>query len=148
MHQFNKVELINFCRPENSYNEMENMLLHACGILEKLNIYYRVIELCTADIGFAASKCYDIEVWSYAEDKWLEASSVSNCTDFQSRRALIRYKKILENKKTKTELVHILNGSGLATSRLMVALLEANQTKDGNIIVPQVLRSYTGFEII
>jgi seryl-tRNA synthetase len=148
VHQFNKVELINFCLPENSYNEMENMLKHACGILEKLNLYYRVIELCTADIGFAASKCYDIEVWSYAEDKWLEASSVSNCTDFQSRRAMVRYKKILENGKTKTELVHILNGSGLATSRLMVSLLEANQNEEGNINVPEVLRSYAGFDII
>ncbi|MDQ3020733.1 MAG: serine--tRNA ligase [Bacteroidota bacterium] len=148
VHQFNKVELITFIKPENSYEEMENMLLHACGILEKLNIYYRVIELCTADISFGASKCYDIEVWSYAEDKWLEASSVSNCTDFQSRRAMIRYKKILDNNKTKTELVHILNGSGLATSRLMVAMLEANQTKDGNIIIPEALRSYIGFETI
>ncbi len=148
VHQFNKVELINFCKPENSYDEMEKMLKHACGILEKLNIYYRVIELCTADIGFAASKCYDIEVWSYAEDKWLEASSVSNCTDFQSRRAMIRFKRILENNKTKTELVHILNGSGLATSRVMVAMLEANQTSSGNISVPEVLRNYTGFDII
>jgi len=148
VHQFNKVELINFCRPENSYTEVEEMLSHACGILEKLNLYYRVIELCTADLGFAASKCYDIEVWSYAEDKWLEASSVSNCTDFQSRSAKVRYKKVLENNKTKTELVHILNGSGLATSRLMVALLEANQTKEGNINIPEVLRSYTGFEVI
>jgi seryl-tRNA synthetase len=148
VHQFNKVELINFCTPESSYEEMEKMLKDACAILEALNIYYRVIELCTGDIGFSASKCYDIEVWSYAEDKWLEASSVSNCTDFQSRRAKIRYKKVLENGKTKTELVHILNGSGLATSRLMVAMLEANQTKDGNIVVPDVLRKYTGFEII
>lgn len=148
VHQFNKVELINFCQPEDSYNEMEKMLLHACGILEKLNLYYRVIELCTADLGFAASKCYDIEVWSYAENKWLEASSVSNCTDFQSRRAMVRYKKLLENNKTKTELVHILNGSGLATSRLMVSLLETNQTKEGNIIVPEVLKKYAGFEVI
>jgi seryl-tRNA synthetase len=148
VHQFNKVELINFCQPENSYGEMEKMLANACGILEKLNVYYRVIELCTGDIPFAASKCYDIEVWSYAEDKWLEASSVSNCTDFQSRRAKIRFKKNLENNKTKTEYVHILNGSGLATSRLMVAMLEANQTEEGKIIVPEALRSYTGFEII
>lgn len=148
VHQFNKVELINFCTPETSYVEMEAMLKDACAILEALNVHYRVIELCTGDIGFSASKCYDIEVWSYAEDKWLEASSVSNCTDFQSRRAKIRYKKALENGKTKTELLHILNGSGLATSRLMVAMLEANQTKDGNIIVPDVLRKYTGFEII
>jgi len=148
VHQFNKVELINFCLPENSYEEMEKMLQHAVGILEKLEIHYRVIELCTADIGFAASKCYDIEVWSYAEEKWLEASSVSNCTDFQTRRAMVRYKKLLENNKTKTEFVHALNGSGLATSRLMVALLEANQTEDGGIIIPDVLKSYTGFEKI
>jgi len=148
VHQFNKIELVNFCTPETSYDEMEKMLLDACAILEKLGIYYRVIELCTGDIGFSASKCYDIEVWSYAEDKWLEASSVSNCTDFQSRRAKIRFKKIVEGGKTKTELVHILNGSGLATSRLMVALLEANQTNKGNIIVPLALRKYTGFDII
>ncbi|HEY5535538.1 MAG TPA: serine--tRNA ligase [Ignavibacteria bacterium] len=148
VHQFNKVELINFTTPETSYEEMEKMLKDACAILEGLGIYYRVIELCTGDIGFSASKCYDIEVWSYAEDKWLEASSVSNCTDFQSRRAKIRYKKILDTGKTKTELVHILNGSGLATSRLMVAMLEANQTAEGSIIVPEVLRKYTGFDVI
>lgn len=148
VHQFNKVELINFCKPEDSYNEMEKMLNDACAILDGLKIHYRIIELCTGDIGFSASKCYDIEVWSYAEDKWLEASSVSNCTDFQSRRAKIRYKKTLEGGKTKTELVHILNGSGLATSRLMVALLESYQTKEGYIVVPEVLRKYTGFEII
>jgi seryl-tRNA synthetase len=99
-------------------------------------------------MGYSASKCYDIEVWSYAEDKWLEASSVSNCTDFQSRRAQIRYKKVLENGKTKTELVHMLNGSGLATSRLMVALLEANQNADGSINVPECLWKYTKFEVI
>jgi len=148
VHQFNKVELINFCKPEDSYAIMEEMLNDACAILDGLKIHYRIIELCTGDIGFSASKCYDIEVWSYGENKWLEASSVSNCTDFQSRRAKIRYKKILENGKTKTELVHILNGSGLATSRLMVALLESYQTKEGNIIVPEVLRKYTGFEVI
>ncbi|HWQ81665.1 MAG TPA: serine--tRNA ligase [Ignavibacteria bacterium] len=148
VHQFNKVELINFCPPENSYAELEKMLADACAVLQALNVHYRVIELCTGDIGFSASKCYDIEVWSYAENKWLEASSVSNCTDFQSRRAKIRYKKTLEGGKTKTELVHILNGSGLATSRLMVALLEANQTKEGNIVVPEVLRKYTNFDII
>lgn len=148
VHQFNKVELINFCQPEKSYEEMEKMLKDACGILEKLQVYYRVIELCTADIGFAASKCYDIEVWSYAEEKWLEASSVSNCTDFQTRRAMVRYKKLLENNKTRTEFVHALNGSGLATSRLMVALLEANQTEEGNIIIPDALKNYTGFEKI
>jgi len=148
VHQFNKVELITFCEPDSSYEELEKMLSHACGILEKLGVHYRVIELCTGDIGFAASKCYDIEVWSYAENKWLEASSVSNCTDFQSRRAMARYRKIAENGKSKTEFVHILNGSGLATSRLMVAMLEANQTAEGNITVPEALRPFTGFDLI
>jgi len=148
VHQFNKVELVNFCTPESSYDELEKMLLDACNILEKLKIHYRVIELCTGDLGFSASKCYDIEVWSYAENKWLEASSVSNFTDFQSRRGKIRYKKILEGGKTKTEFVHILNGSGLATSRLIVSLLETYQNKDGHIVVPEVLRKYTGFNVI
>lgn len=148
VHQFNKVELFNFCKPEDSYNEMEKMLSDACGILDALNVHYRVIELCTGDMGFSASKCYDIEVWSEAEQAWLEASSVSNCTDFQTRRAKIRFKREAEGGKGKTELVHALNGSGLATSRLMVALLEANQTADGQIIVPKVLRKYTGFDIV
>ena len=103
VHQFNKVELVNFCTAETSYNEMENMLNHACGILEALNIHYRVVYVCTGDMGFAASKQYDIEVWSPAENKWLEASSVSNCTDFQSRRANIRTKR-----DKKMEFVHIL----------------------------------------
>lgn len=146
VHQFNKVEMIIFCRPEHSYVLLEEMLGHACGILEALNIHYRVIELCTGDIGFAASKCYDIEVWSPAENKWLEASSVSNCTDFQSRRAQIRFRR--NEPKAKPEFVHILNGSGLATSRLYVSLIESNQTPEGKIIVPKALQKYTGFEII
>jgi seryl-tRNA synthetase len=122
---------------------MEEMLGHACGILEALNIHYRVVNVCTGDMGFAASKQYDIEVWSPAEGKWLEASSVSNCTDFQSRRAMIRFKR-----DKKTEFVHILNGSGLATSRLYVSLIESNQTPEGKIIIPKVLQSYTGFDTI
>jgi seryl-tRNA synthetase len=143
VHQFNKVELINFCQPENSFNEMELILGHACGILEALNIHYRVVNVCTGDMGFAATKQYDIEVWSPAENKWLEASSVSNCTDFQSRRGNIRTKH-----NNKMEFVHILNGSGLATSRLYVSLIESNQTPEGKIIVPSALHKYTGFEII
>ena len=143
VHQFNKLELINFCLPEDSYAQMEEMLNHACGILEALNIHYRVVNVCTGDMGFAASKQYDIEVWSPAENKWLEASSVSNCTDFQSRRAMIRFKR-----DKKTEYVHILNGSGLATSRLYVSLIESNQTPEGKIIIPKVLQSYTGFDTI
>lgn len=148
VHQFNKVELINFCKPEDSYLELEKMVVDACKILDKLELHYRVIELCTGDLGFAASKCYDIEVWSYAENKWLEASSVSNCTDFQSRRGKIRYRKLLETGKSRTEYVHILNGSGLATSRLMVSLLETYQREDGHIIVPDALRKYLTFDII
>ncbi|MCC6865254.1 MAG: serine--tRNA ligase [Ignavibacteria bacterium] len=143
VHQFNKVELINFCLPEDSYAQMEEMLNHACGILEMLNIHYRIVNVCTGDMGFAANKQYDIEVWSPAENKWLEASSVSNCTDFQSRRAMIRFKR-----DKKTEYVHILNGSGLATSRLYVSLIESNQTPEGKIIVPKSLQKYTNFEII
>jgi len=146
VHEFNKVELVAFCLPENSYKEMEEMLRHACGILEELNIHYRVLDICTADAGFSASKQYDIETWSPAEDKWLEASSVSNCTDFQSRRAQIRFKR--SEQKSRTEFVHILNGSGLATSRLMVSLLESYQTPEGKIIVPKALHKYTGFEVI
>lgn len=143
VHQFNKVELINFCLAEESYAQMEEMLGHACGILEALNIHYRVVNVCTGDMGFAASKQYDIEVWSPAEEKWLEASSVSNCTDFQSRRAMIRVKR-----DKKTEFLHILNGSGLATSRLYVSLIESNQTPEGKIIIPKALHKYTGFEMI
>ncbi len=143
VHQFNKVEMINFCAAENSYDEMEKMLEHACGILEALGIHYRVVNVCTGDLGFAASKQYDIEVWSPAENKWLEASSVSNCTDFQSRRGSIRTRR-----DKKMEFVHILNGSGLATSRLNVSLIESYQTPEGKIVVPKVLQKYTGFELI
>jgi len=146
VHQFNKVELVTFCSPENSYKEIEQIVSDACSVIEALNLHYRVIELCTGDLGFAASKCYDIEVWSPAENKWLEASSVSNCTDFQSRRAQVRFRK--NDPKSKPEFVHILNGSGLATSRLYVALIESNQTPEGKIVIPKVLHKYTGFEII
>lgn len=148
VHQFNKVELFNFCKPEDSYDELEKMLKDACGILDLLKIRYRVLELCTGDLGFAASKCYDIEVWAEGENKWLEASSVSNCTDFQTRRAKIRFKRETEGGKSKPELTHALNGSGLATSRLMVALVEAYQTIAGTILIPDELRKYTGFDEI
>lgn len=146
VHQFNKVELVNFCLPENSYSELERMLDDACSIVEALNLHYRVIELCSGDLGFSSAKTYDIEVWSPAENKWLEASSVSNFTDYQSRRAMIRFKR--NEPKSKPEFVHILNGSGLATSRLMVSLMESYQTPEGKIIVPKVLHKYTGFEVI
>jgi seryl-tRNA synthetase len=145
VHQFNKVEMINFCTPESSSEQLHEMLLHACGVLEALNIHYRVIDICMGDMGFSAAKQYDIETWSPAENKWLEASSVSNCTDFQSRRAQIRFRR---PDQKGTEFLHILNGSGLATSRLMVSLLELYQTPDGKIIVPKAFHKYTGFEMI
>jgi len=146
VHQFNKVELVNFCKPDKSFTELELMLEDATAIVEALNIHYRVIELCSGDLGFSSAKTFDIEVWSPAEDKFLEASSVSNFTDYQARRAMIRYRP--DEPKAKPEFVHILNGSGLATSRFMVSLMESYQTPEGKIIVPKVLHKYTGFEII
>jgi seryl-tRNA synthetase len=139
VHQFNKVELVNFTLPEDSYEAHERILNEATKILELLEIPYRVLVLSTGDLSFAAAKCYDIETWSPAENKWLEASSVSNFEDFQARRANIRFKR---NREKSPEFVHTLNGSGLATSRLMVSLIEINQTDEGTIVVPKVLRPY------
>ena len=141
VHQFNKVEMVNFVRPEDSYRVHEQLLSEATDILEMLEIPYRVLLLCSGDLSFAAAKCYDIETWSPAEEKWLEASSVSNFEDFQARRANIRFRR---EKGAKPEFVHTLNGSGLATSRLMVSLLEHYQTDEGTIVVPAVLRPYLG----
>ncbi|MFQ5583239.1 MAG: serine--tRNA ligase [Calditrichia bacterium] len=145
VHQFNKVELVKFTLPEDSYNELEALLGDACKILELLAIPYRVVELCTGDLSFASAKCYDIEVWSPAEEKWLEASSCSNFEDFQARRMNIRMRR---NSNSKPEFVHTLNGSGVATSRVMVALLENYQTDEGSVMVPEVLKKYTGFGVI
>jgi len=145
VHQFNKVEMVKIVKPETSYDELEKIVNDAEDILQALKIPYRVLLLCTGDLSFSAAKCYDIETWSPAEKKWLEASSCSNFEDFQARRAKIRFKR--EGEK-KPELVHTLNGSGLATSRLMVSLLENYQTIDGKIVVPDVLQKYTGFQII
>ena len=145
VHQFNKVEMVKIVKPETSYDELENLVKDAEDILKALNIPYRIIMLCTGDLSFSASKCYDIETWSPAEQKWLEASSCSNFEDFQARRANIRFKR--EGAK-KPEFVHTLNGSGLATSRLMVSLLETYQTAEGTIRVPEVLQKYTDFNII
>ncbi|MFZ6032959.1 MAG: serine--tRNA ligase [Melioribacter sp.] len=145
VHQFNKVEMVKFSKPEDSYDELEKLVKDAEDILQALNIPYRIILLCTGDLSFSAAKCYDIETWSPAEKKWLEASSCSNFEAFQARRANIRFKR--EGSK-KTEFVHTLNGSGLATSRLMVSLLENYQTPEGKVIVPKALQKYTGFEII
>lgn len=141
VHQFNKVELVNFVRPEISYEVHEKMLDEATKVLRLLEIPYRVLSLATGDLSFAAAKCYDIETWSPAEGKWLEASSVSNVEDFQARRANIRFRR---EKGKSPEFVHTLNGSGLATSRLMVSLLETYQTDEGTVIIPPVLRKYMG----
>jgi seryl-tRNA synthetase len=145
VHQFNKVEMVKFTRPEESYNALEEIRKHAEAILVALKIPYRVLLLCSGDISANAAKCYDIEVWSPAEQKYLEASSCSNFEDYQARRANIRFKP---DGKSKPEFVHTLNGSGLATSRLMVSLLEHYQTPEGNIKVPEVLRHYTRFDEI
>jgi len=145
VHQFNKVEMVKIVKPETSYDELENLVNDAEDILKALKIPYRIIMLCTGDLSFSAAKCYDIETWSPAEQKWLEASSCSNFEDFQARRANIRFKR--EGEK-KPEFVHTLNGSGLAASRLMVSLLETYQTAEGTIKVPEVLQKYTNFDII
>lgn len=145
VHQFNKVELVKFTLPESSYDELESLRADAEAILEALKLPYRVLLLCSGDIGANAAKCYDLEVWSPAEQRFLEASSCSNFEAYQARRAMIRFKR---DEKSKPEFVHTLNGSGLATSRLMVSLLENYQTKDGKVIVPEVLRPYTHFDVI
>ncbi|MCB0730585.1 MAG: serine--tRNA ligase, partial [Ignavibacteriae bacterium] len=145
VHQFNKVEMVKIVKPETSYDELEKITNDAEDILKELKIPYRILMLCSGDLSFAAAKCYDIETWSPAENKWLEASSCSNFEDFQARRANIKFKR---KDAKKPEIAHTLNGSGLATSRLMVSILENYQTPEGKIIVPKVLQKYTGFAII
>jgi len=145
LHQFNKVEMVKFVKPDDSYLALEELTLQAESILQKLGLTYRVVELCTGDLSFAAAKCYDIEVWSPGEKKWLEVSSCSNFEDFQSRRGKIRYRR--ENDK-KVDLLHTLNGSGLATPRLMVALLETYQTKDGRIEFSDSAADFIGLKEI
>jgi seryl-tRNA synthetase len=144
-HQFNKVELVKFVKPEDSYLELESLTNAAEDILQKLGLPYRVVALCTGDIGFAASKTYDLEVWLPGQQKYREISSCSNFTDFQARRANIRFRR--EGKKG-TEFVHTLNGSSLAIGRTLVAILENYQQKDGSVVVPDVLRTYMGIEVI
>ncbi len=144
-HQFNKVELVKFVRPEDSYEELERLTGDAEEILQKLELPYRVITLCTGDMGFSSAKTYDIEVWLPGQDKYREISSCSNFEDFQARRADIRFKR---SGKKGTEYVHTLNGSGLAIGRTLVAILENYQQKDGSVIVPDILRPYMGMDKI
>lgn len=145
VHQFDKVEMVKLSRPNESYQEHEKMLGDAEAILQGLNIPYRVVLLSTGDMGFSAAKCYDLEIWAPGVDKWLEVSSVSNCEDFQARRANIRYRP---EPGAKPEFVHTLNGSGTALPRLVVSLLENYQRPDGTIEVPEVLRPYMGVDVI
>ena len=140
-HQFNKVELVKFARPDTSYDELEKLVGNAEEVLKRLGLAYRVIVLCTGDMGFSSAKTYDIEVWLPAQNKYREISSCSNFEDFQARRGNIRYKA---KGGKKTELVHTLNGSGLAVGRTVVAILENYQQPDGTVIIPEVLRPYMG----
>ncbi|MEP6935548.1 MAG: serine--tRNA ligase [Nitrospirota bacterium] len=144
LHQFNKVELVAFARPEQSYEELERLTGHAEAILQGLGLHYRIITLCTGDMGFAAAKTYDIEAWLPSQNHYREVSSCSNFEGFQARRASIRYKTTVGKKGAKTEYVHTLNGSGLAVGRTLVAILENYQQPDGSVAIPQVLRQYMG----
>ena len=139
-HQFDKVEMVQIVHPENSYEALEAMTGHAEAILQKLGLPYRVMSLCTGDMGFGAAKTYDLEVWLPGQGKYREISSISNCEDFQARRLQARFK----NAKGKNELVHTLNGSGLAVGRCLVAVLENYQQLDGSVTIPEALRPYMG----
>ena len=140
-HQFNKVELVKFTEPEVSYSELEKLVNDAEAVLQALKLPYRIVELCTGDLGFAAAKTYDLEVWLPGQSAYREISSCSSFEDFQARRAQIRYRK---EKKGKPIFVHTLNGSGLAVGRTVVAVLENYQQKDGSVVIPDALRSYMG----
>lgn len=140
-HQFDKVEMYKFVTPETSFDELEAMVKNAAGLLQMLGIPYRIVELCTGDISFGAAKGYDLEVWAAGQDAWLEVSSCSNVTDFQARRANVRYRP---EPGAKPQFVHTLNGSGLAMPRLMIAIIENYQQADGSIVVPEALRPWMG----
>jgi len=140
-HQFNKVELVKFARPEDSYEELERLTLDAEEVLRRLKIPYRVVSLCTADLGFSAAKTYDIEAWLPGQEAYREISSCSNFGDFQARRASIRFRR---EQSGKVEFVHTLNGSGLAVGRTLVAVLENFQQADGSVAIPEALRPYMG----
>lgn len=148
-HQFNKVELVAFARPQDSYEELERLTSNAEEVLKRLGLHYRVVALCTGDLGFGAAKTYDLEVWLPSQDTFREISSCSNCVDFQARRGKMRYRPISDdNKKVKPRLLHTLNGSGLAVGRTLVAILENYQEADGSITIPPALVPYFGAERI
>jgi seryl-tRNA synthetase len=139
MHQFNKVELVKITRPDNSYEELDKLLADAEAVMQALELPYRVISLCSGDIGFGAAKCYDIEVWLPSEERYREISSCSNYEEFQARRARIRMRRQADNKVV---YAHTMNGSGTALSRAFLALLENHQQKDGSIKIPKALQPY------
>lgn len=139
LHQFNKVEMVKLSTPENSYDELEKMVVNAETILQKLGLPYRVILLCTGDMGFGAAKTYDLEVWVPGQNKYREISSCSNCTDFQARRMGLKYRP---EGQTKSEFIHTLNGSGLAVGRTLVAIMENYQQEDGSFLIPEALVPY------
>ena len=144
-HQFNKVELVKFANPENSYEELEKLTNDAERVLQLLGLPYRVVCLCTGDLGFSSAKTYDIEVWMPSYGRYVEISSCSNFEDFQARRAAIRFKNSAGDK---AKLVHTLNGSGVAVGRTVAAILENYQNADGSVTVPEVLRPYMGTDVI
>lgn len=143
LHQFNKVEMVQFVHPDTSYEAWEGLVGNAEKVLQALDLPYRVLELCSGDMSFAAARCIDLELWAPGSQKWLEVSSCSNFEDFQARRANIRFKD-----GNKMRFVHTLNGSGVATPRLMIAVIENYQQADGSILVPEVLRPYMGVDVI
>jgi seryl-tRNA synthetase len=140
VHQFDKVEMVKFVSPETSYDELESLVANAEDVLQRLELHYRVVELCTGDISFSAAKCYDLELWAPGHKGWLEVSSCSNFEDFQARRAGIRFR----DANGKARFVHTLNGSGVALPRLVVALLENGQQADGSVVLPKAIVPYMG----
>jgi len=144
-HQFDKVELYKFVEPDTSFNELENMVANAEGVCQKLGLPYRILQLCSGDLGFNATKSYDIEVWAPGCGEWLEVSSCSNCIDFQARRSNIRYRPA---QGEKPQFVHTLNGSGLALPRVVIAVLENYQQPDGTVIIPEALQPFMGADVI
>jgi seryl-tRNA synthetase len=145
VHQFDKVELVKFCKPEDSYDELETLVKDAESVLQALGLHYRIIELCAGDLGAKGAKCYDLELWSPGVDRYLEISSCTNFEAYQSRRANIRFRRA---QGEKPQFVHILNGSGVAVPRLYSALLETYQQPDGSVLIPEALRPYLGVERI
>ncbi|MDD5449417.1 MAG: serine--tRNA ligase [Candidatus Omnitrophica bacterium] len=146
VHQFDKVELVKFVKPETSYDELEKLRADAEEVLQLLGLSYRVVMLCTGDISFAASKCYDLELWAEGSGRYFEVSSCSNFEDFQARRANIKYRPQTTDHRPSTRYIHTLNGSGVALARLVIAILETYQEKDGSVIIPEALRPYMDYQ--